>query len=233
MVAVHGATVLVTGGRRGLGSALVDEVLARGAAKVYSTAREPYPDTRTGVVSLTLEVRDERSVAALAAQATDVDIVVNNAGTLLPGTLLTGDFADISSTFETNTLGPLRMTRALAPVLAARGGGALVNIHSVLSWLAGSGAYGASKAAIWSLTNSLRVELSAQGTQVLGVHVGFIDTEMVSAIGLPKSAPATVAATILDALEAGAHEVLVDEVSTAVKAKLSGPVEDLVFALAH
>jgi len=233
MVAVHGATVLVTGGRRGLGSALVDEVLARGAAKVYSTAREPYADIRTGVVSLPLEVRDEKSVSAMAAQAADVDIVVNNAGTLLPGPLLTSDFADISTTFDTNALGPLRVTRALAPVLAARGGGAFVNIHSVLSWLAGSGAYGASKAAIWSLTNSLRVELSAQGTQVLGVHVGFIDTEMVSAIGLAKSAPATVAATILDALEAGEHEVLADEVTTAVKAKLSGPVEDLVFALGH
>jgi NAD(P)-dependent dehydrogenase (short-subunit alcohol dehydrogenase family) len=108
-----------------------------------------------------------------------------------------------------------------------------VNVHSALSWVGGSGAYGASKAAIWSLTNSLRVELRAQGTQVLGVHVGFVDTEMVSDVDLPKIAPGDVAATVIDALEAGAHEVLVDEVSAAVKAKLSGPVEDLVFELAH
>lgn len=233
MVAVNGKTVLVTGGRRGLGSALVDEVLARGAAKVYSTAREHYSDSRDRVVTRVLEVRNDRSVTELAGNASDVDIVINNAGVLLPGSLLTGDFDDIAATFDINTLGPLRVARALAPILAANGGGALVNVHSVLSWLGGSGAYGASKAAIWSLTNSLRAELSAQGTQVLGVHAGFIDTEMVSAIGLPKTAPADVAATVIDALEAGAHEVLVDEITAAVKAKLSGPVEDLVFDLAH
>ena len=233
MVAVSGQTVLVTGGRRGLGSALVDELLARGAAKVYSTAREQYPDSRDNVLTLPLEVRDEESVAALAETASDVDIVINNAGILLPGALLTVDFDDITTTFDINTLGPLRVTRALAPILAANGGGALVNVHSVLSWLAGSGAYGASKAAIWSLTNSLRAELSGQGTQVLGVHVGFIDTEMVADIGLPKTAPGDVAAAVIDALEAGAHEVLVDEVTAAVKAKLSGPVEALVFDLAH
>lgn len=233
MVAVSGKTVLVTGGRRGIGSALVDEVLSRGAAKVYSTAREQYSDSRAGVVSVPLEVRDERSVAALAAIAADVDIVVNNAGILLPGSLLTGDFDDITTTFDINTLGPLRVIRTLAPILAANGGGALVNVHSALSWVGGSGAYGASKAAIWSLSNSLRLELRAQGTQVLGVHVGFVDTEMVSDVSLPKTAPGDVAATVIDALEAGAHEVLVDEVSAAVKAQLSGPVEDLVFDLAH
>lgn len=233
MVAVNGTTVLVTGGRRGLGSALVDELLARGATKVYSTAREHYSDDRNGVTPLALEVRDDASVAALAQAVADVDIVINNAGILLPGSLLTGSLDDVRTTFDINTLGPLRVTRALAPILAANGGGALVNIHSVLSWLGGSGAYGASKAAIWSLTNSLRAELSVQGTQVLGVHVGFIDTEMVADIGLPKTAPSTVAATIIDALEAGAHEVLVDEITAAVKAKLSGPVEDLIFDLAH
>ena len=233
MVAVSGKTVLVTGGRRGIGSALVDEVLYRGAVKVYSTAREEYSDRRNGVVSVPLEVRDAESVTALAAIGSDVDIVINNAGILLPGSLLTGDFDDITTTFDINTLGPLRVARALAPILAANGGGALVNVHSALSWVGGSGAYGASKAAIWSLSNSLRLELRAQGTQVLGVHVGFVDTEMVSAINLPKTAPGDVAAIVIDALEAGAHEVLVDDVSAAVKAQLSGPVEDLVFDLAH
>jgi NAD(P)-dependent dehydrogenase (short-subunit alcohol dehydrogenase family) len=233
MVAVSGKTVLVTGGRRGLGSALVDEVLSRGATKVYSTAREQYSDGRAGVVSVPLEVRDARSVSELAAIATDVDIVINNAGILLPGALLTGDFDDITTTFDINTLGPLRVTRALAPILAANGGGALVNVHSALSWVGGSGAYGASKAAIWSLSNSLRLELRAQGTQVLGVHVGFVDTDMVSDVKLPKTAPADVAATVIDAFEAGAHEVLVDDVSAAVKAQLTGPVENLVFDLAH
>lgn len=233
MVAVSGKVALVTGGRRGLGAALVDELLTRGAVKVYATAREKYDDPRAGVVTAPLEVRDESSVAALAAAATDVDIVVNNAGILLPGSLLTGDFRDIADTFDINTLGPLRVARAFAPILAARGGGALVDVHSVLSWLAGSGAYGASKAAIWSLTNSLRVELRAQQTQVLGVHVGFIDTEMVADVPMAKTSPQTVAKTVVDALEAGAHEVLVDDVTVAVKAKLSGPVEDLTFDQAH
>ena len=159
--------------------------------------------------------------------------MINNAGILLPGSLLTGDFGDIATTFDINAFGPLRVVRTLAPILARHGGGAVVNVHSVLSWLAGSGAYGASKAAIWSLTNSLRVELREQQTQVLGVHVGFIDTEMVADIAMPKTSPADVATRVLDALEAGAHEVLVDDVTAAVKSKLSGPVEDLAFDLAR
>src|SRR6476646_4364975 len=225
MVAVAGKVVLVTGGRRGLGSALVDEVLARGARKVYSTAREAYVDDRAAVVSQQLEVRSAESVAALARVAADVDIVINNAGVLLPDSLLTGDFDDITATFDVNAFGPLRVTRAFAPILAANGGGALVDMHSVLSWLGGSGAYGASKAAAWSLTNSLRGELASQHTQVLGVHAGFIDTEMVSDIPLPKMAPAEVARRIGDALEDGAVEVLTDDATVQAKAALSGPVE--------
>jgi len=227
MGAVAGTTVLVTGGRRGLGAAIVDEALRRGAAKVYSTARTPFTDERPAVHTHVLEVRSEQSVAELAAIATDVDIVVNNAGVLLPGPLLTGDLDAVSETFDVNALGPLRVARAFALTLAAHGGGALVNVHSVLSWLGGSGAYGASKAAAWSITNSLRVELAAQGTQVVGVHAGFIDTDMTSALDLPKSTPAAVAGRILDGLESGATEVLADAVTESVKHILSGPVEKL------
>ena len=233
MVAVADKVVLVTGGRRGLGSALVDEVLARGARKVYSTAREIYSESRAAVVAHRLEVRSEESVAALARVATDVDIVINNAGILLPDSLLTGNFDDIATTFDVNVFGPLRVSRAFAPILAVNGGGAIVNMHSVLSWLGGSGAYGASKAAAWSLTNSLRGELESQSTQVLGVHAGFIDTDMVADIPLPKMAPAEVARRIIDALEGGAVEVLTDDVTVQAKAALSGPVENLTFALTH
>ncbi|MCF3132905.1 SDR family oxidoreductase [Streptomyces olivochromogenes] len=233
MVAVADKVVMVTGGRRGLGAALVDELLARGARKVYSTARSAYTDDRPQVVTAELEVRSQASVAALAEAATDVDIVFNNAGILLPAPLLTGDFEDARTTFDVNVFGPLRVARAFAPILAANGGGALVNMHSVLSWLAGSGAYGASKAAAWSLTNSLRVELAGQQTQVVGVHAGFIDTEMVSAMNLPKATPAEVAARIVDGLEAGATEVLTDDVTVATKAALSGPVERLTFPTAR
>jgi NAD(P)-dependent dehydrogenase (short-subunit alcohol dehydrogenase family) len=230
VVAVAGKVVVVTGGRRGLGAALVDEVLARGARKVYSTARSAYADDRPEVVTAELEVRSTSSVTALAAAASDVEIVFNNAGTLLPDPLLKGDFERITATFDVNVFGPLRVARAFAPILAANGGGALVNMHSVLSWLAGGGAYGASKAAAWSVTNSLRLELARQNTHVVGVHAGFIDTDMVSAIDLPKAKPTEVAARIVDGLEAGATEVLTDDATVAVKAALSGPVERLVFS---
>ncbi|MFC9392936.1 SDR family oxidoreductase [Streptomyces sp. NPDC057027] len=232
MVTVTGKVVVVTGGRRGLGAALVDEVLARGAAKVYSTARSAYVDERPRVVPVALEVRSAESVAALAELAADAEIVFNNAGVLHPAPLLTGDFAQVAETFDVNVFGPLRVARAFAPVLAANGGGALVNMHSVLSWLAGSGAYGASKAAAWSLTNSLRLELAPQHTRVVGVHAGFIDTDMVSAIERSKAKPADVAARIVDGLEAGDTEVLADEVSVAVKSALSGPVERLIIPAA-
>lgn len=230
MVAVAGRVVVVTGGRRGLGAALVDEVLARGARKVYSTARSAYDDDRPEVVTAQLEVRSAASVAALAEVASDAELVFNNAGTLLPGPLLNGDFDSVATTFDVNVFGPLRVARAFAPILAANGGGALVNMHSVLSWLAGGGAYGASKAAAWSITNSLRLELARHHTQVVGVHAGFIDTEMVTAIELPKARPADVAARIVDGLEGGAAEVLADDATVAVKAALSGPVEHLIFS---
>ncbi|MBF6355410.1 SDR family oxidoreductase [Nocardia higoensis] len=232
MVEIAGQVAVVTGGRRGLGAALVEELLARGARKVYSTARSEFADERPEVVTAELEVRSAEAVAALAALAGDAEIVFNNAGVLVPEALLTGDLAGITETFEVNTLGPLRVARAFAPILAANGGGALVNMHSVLSWLAGSGAYGASKAAAWSVTNSLRLELARQHTQVVGVHAGFIDTEMVAAIPRPKATPAEIAARILDGLEAGESEVLADDVTVAVKAALGGPVERLTFAAA-
>ncbi|MEU0872202.1 SDR family oxidoreductase [Nocardia brasiliensis] len=233
MVAIAGKVALVTGGRRGLGAALVDELLARGARKVYSTARSAYSDPRPEVVTAELEVRSVESVAALAELASDVEIVFNNAGILLPAPLATGDFDSVTETFDVNVFGPLRVARAFAPILAANGGGALVNMHSVLSWLAGSGAYGASKAAAWSVTNSLRVELAQQRTQVVGVHAGFIDTDMVTAIAQPKATPVEIAGRILDGVAAGDTEVLADAVTVEVKAALSGPVERLTFAAAR
>lgn len=232
MVAVKDKVVVVTGGRRGLGAAIVDEVLARGARKVYSTARSPYTDDREQVVTVELEVGSPDSVAALAELASDAEIVFNNAGVYLPEPLLTGSFENVTETFDVNVYGPLRMTRAFAPILAANGGGAVVNMHSVLSWLGGAGAYGASKAAAWSLTNSLRAELKPQHTHVVGVHVGLIDTEMAADIPMPKVSPADVATRIVDGLEADDAEVLADDVTVGVKAALSGPVENLMFSVA-
>jgi NAD(P)-dependent dehydrogenase (short-subunit alcohol dehydrogenase family) len=227
MTVIEGSVALVTGGRRGIGKAFVEELLRRGVKKVYATARKPDPSPDARVEVLPLDVTDDVSVAALAERAPDVDLVFNNAGILHPGPLLTADLRLVRETFETNVFGPLRIARAFAPVLAARGGGALVDMHSVLSWGAGAGAYGASKAALWSLTNSLRLELAAQGTQVVGVHLGFADTDMVAALPVEKISVADVARIVLDGVEHGESEILVDDVTRTIKAALSGPVEGL------
>ncbi|GGS24774.1 SDR family oxidoreductase [Streptomyces griseoviridis] len=227
MTAVEGSIALVTGGQRGIGKAFVERLLARGATKVYATARDPRPSDDPRVEAVFLDVTHGYSVTDLAEKARDVDIVINNAGVLHPAPLLTGDLAQVFATFDTNVYGPLRVAQAFAPILADNGGGALVNIHSLLSWAAGSGAYGASKAALWSLTNSLRIELAAQHTQVVGVHLGFADTEMVAAIPTQKIAPTDVARIVLDGVERGESEVLVDEVTRTFKAALAGPVEGL------
>lgn len=227
MTRIEGSIAVVTGGQRGLGRAFAEELLARGAAKVYVTARKPAPGTDSRIVPLELEVTDPESIATLVDRTKDADIVINNAGVLKSAPLLTAEMSDVIETFETNVFGPLRIAQAYAPILAANGGGALVDIHSVLSWLSGAAAYGASKAALWSLTNSLRIELAAQGTQVIGVHLGFADTEMIQSMSVPKISPAQVAAAVADGLEKSENEVLVDDLTRQVKSALSGPVEQL------
>jgi NAD(P)-dependent dehydrogenase (short-subunit alcohol dehydrogenase family) len=227
MVNVKGSTVVVTGGQRGLGKAIVEQFLAQGAAKVYATARSPKESTDPRVVSVELDVTDAASVAALAITAADADIVVNNAGVLGGTQLLTSDIEEVRTVFETNYFGLLRVTQAFAPVLAAKGGGALVDIASVLSWVPGFGAYGDSKAAVWSTTNSLRIELEKQGTLVTAVHLGYTDTDMTTDFDVPKNAPSDVAREIVDGIQRGDTEVLADELTRQVKASLSGPVEAL------
>jgi NAD(P)-dependent dehydrogenase (short-subunit alcohol dehydrogenase family) len=231
MTNIPGATVLVTGGQRGLGKAFVEQFLAQGAAKVYATARTPVPSPDPRIVPVALEVDDPDSVTALAGLAGDVSIVVNNAGTTLRSPLSQTSLTDAQALFNTNVFGVLRVSQAFAPILASNGGGALVNIHSALSWASGSGAYGASKAALWSMTNSLRIELAGQGTQVVGVHLGYTDTDMIAALDVIKNSPHQVATDVLQVLADGGSEVLADEVSRALKAALSGPVEGLAFSV--
>jgi NAD(P)-dependent dehydrogenase (short-subunit alcohol dehydrogenase family) len=228
MTSIKDSVVLVTGGSRGLGKALVEELYARGAAKVYATARDPRTVTHPDAVPLALEVTDPRSVADAAAQAQDVTVLVNNAGVSLGATsFLDSPVEDVRREFETNFFGPLLVTRAFVPVIERNGGGHLLNVHSVLSWVAVAGSYSATKAALWSQTNTLRLELRPRGVGVTGLHVGYIDTDMASAVDAPKSAPGDVAALALDGIEAGAYEVLADDLSRRVKAGLSGDLAAL------
>jgi NAD(P)-dependent dehydrogenase (short-subunit alcohol dehydrogenase family) len=227
MVNIKESTVVVTGGQRGLGKSIVDEFLRRGAAKVYATARAPKQSGDPRVVSIELDVTRADSVAALAVTASDADIIVNNAGVLGAPKLLSSDIEEIRAVFETNYFGALRVAQAFAPVLAENGGGALVDIASVLSWVGGFGGYGDSKAAIWSATNSLRIELEKQGTLVTSVHLGYTDTDMVSEFDVPKNDPRDVARHIVDGIERGDAEVLADDLTRNIKAALSGPAEAL------
>jgi NAD(P)-dependent dehydrogenase (short-subunit alcohol dehydrogenase family) len=227
MVNIKGSTVVVTGGQRGLGKAIVEEFLRRGAAKVYATARAPKPSENPRVVSVELDVTKSDSVAALANTASDADIVINNAGILSGLKLLDSDIEEVRAVFETNYFGALRVAKAFAPVLAENGGGALVDISSVLSWVGGFGGYGDSKAAIWSLSNSLRIELEKQGTLVTSVHLGYTETDMTSGLDVPKNDARDVALEIVDGIERGDAEVLADDVTRFYKAALSGPVEAL------
>ncbi len=208
MTAIKDATVLVTGGSRGVGKALVEELYARGAGKVYATARDPRTVTHPDAVPVALEVTDAASVAAASEQAQDVTILVNNAGGLVKASFLGSPLEDIRREFETNFYGPLLVTRAFAPVIERNGGGHILNVHSVLSWLGIAGSYSASKAALWSQTNSLRLELLPRGIAVTGLHMGYVDTDMTAGTDAPKADPRDIARAALDGVEAGDHEVL-------------------------
>ena len=227
MTAVRDSVVLVTGGSRGIGKQLVEQLYLRGAAKVYATARDPRTVTHPDAIPLALEVTDPASIAAAALRATDATILVNNAGGSAKADLLAAPMDAIHHDFETNFFGPLQVTRAFVPVLEANGGGHLLNVHSALSWLADGKAYSASKAAFWSQTNSLRLLLLARGITVTGLHVGYVDTDLTAGLDTPKTAADVVAAKALDGIEAGAYEVLVDEVSQRVKSALSAPLQSL------
>ncbi|ROP78826.1 MULTISPECIES: SDR family oxidoreductase [unclassified Frigoribacterium] len=233
MTSLQNAVVLVTGANGGLGTEFVRAALARGAAKVYATARAPREWGDERVVELTLDVTDAASVAAAAAAAPDVTVLVNNAGGL-PATasMLDIEEADLRQTMEINFFAPVRMAQAFAPALVAAADGALIDIHSVASWYAFGGGYSASKAAFWSATNTLRLELAPRGVLVTGVHVGYVDTAMAAHADGEKMRPAELVAAVLDGVEAGAFEVVADELSAAVKAGLSGPIAELYPELA-
>jgi NAD(P)-dependent dehydrogenase (short-subunit alcohol dehydrogenase family) len=223
---IHNATVLVTGANRGIGLAFTRELLARGARKVYAGARDPATITQPGVEPLRLDVTQPDQVAAAVAHASDVTLVINNAGVGHFGGFLAADSEAVAHRqFETNFFGMLRVSKAFAPVLAAHGGGALLNVLSIVSWMNGGelAAYAASKSAAWSLTNALRHELAAQHTQVTALHMAFVDTDLVRGIDAPKTSAEDIVRRALDGLEAGLDEVLADERTQRVKQGLTAP----------
>jgi len=221
---IKDAVVFVTGANRGIGLAFARAALARGARKVYAAARDPDSVKLAGVTPIRLDVTSEAAANEAAARCGDVTLLVNNAGIARFGGFLAADgVASARDHLDVNFFGILYATRAFAPVLAANGGGAIVNVLSIASWINRPqlAVYGASKSAAWGLTNGLRNELLAQKTQVLGLHMGFVDTDLTKGIDAPKASPDDIVASTFDGLEAGLVEVLADDRTIGVHRALS------------
>jgi NAD(P)-dependent dehydrogenase (short-subunit alcohol dehydrogenase family) len=224
---MNGRTVLVTGANGGLGEQFVQQALDRGAARVYAAARKPRSWADPRVRPLTLDLTSVDDAARAAQAAPDVDLLINNAAIAPAGDSISGPEEELRRTFETNFFGTLRVARAFTPVLAANGGGALINILSSAAWVNVPTGYAASKAAMWSATNALRFELRAQGTQVVALLVGMIDTPMSARWDVPKVSPADVVAQAYDAIANGSIEVLADDQTRYLKSRLNTPAEEL------
>ena len=218
------SVVLVTGGNRGLGKALVQAFLDAGARKIYVGSRTPIETSDPRLQPIKLDITNAQDVAAAAHTCQDVTILMNNAGVSAPTSLLTAPLADEArQLMETNYFGTLAMVRAFAPILGKNGKGTIVNMLSVASWFATpiGRSYSASKSAALSLTQGIRIELRSQGTLVIAVHAGYIDTDMVATINAPKTSPEEVAAHIIEGIRNNQEEVLADQSSQEIKAVLA------------
>ncbi|WP_035514017.1 SDR family oxidoreductase [Paraburkholderia nodosa] len=210
---IKGCTALVTGANRGLGKAIVEQLAQGGAARVYAGMRNPTAVAHAAISPVRLDVTDTDSVARAVEKCSDVDLVINNAGILLATPMLAHDSEEaLRRELEVNTFGPLRVVRAFAPILARNGGGAIINMLSVVSWYVYpfNATYCASKFAALAMTDAMRIELKAQGTHVMGVYAGFIDTDMAVHFTGEKTSPIQVAERMLAGLEAGQEHVLAD-----------------------
>lgn len=218
---IENSVALVTGANRGLGKAYTDALLAAGAAKVYAGARDPASVAITDkrLVPVKLDVTQEKDVLAAAAACPDVNLLINNAGIMLASPMLAEDSeATLRAEMEVNVFGMLRMVRAFAPVLAKNGGGAIANMLSVVSWFVFpfNATYCASKHAALALTEGVRIQLKSQGTQVVAVYAGFIDTDMAAGFDREKTPPQQVAERTLDGIRNGLNDVHADERSEAI-----------------
>ena len=211
---IEGSVALVTGANRGLGQAFARSLVDRGARRVYAAARHPEQITDSNVTPIKLDITSATLVADATRNGADVNLLINNAVEARQSPLIGADSLESArAQMETNYFGTLAMCRAFAPVLARNGGGALINMCSIVSFfnVPSMGSLCATKAALWSMTHGVRIELRSQGTQVVSVHVGFIDTRLSADFNVPKHAPADVATIVINAVEAGSEEVLVDE----------------------
>lgn len=232
MSALQGAVVLVTGANGGLGTHFVHQALDRDAAKVYAAARTPRDWADDRVVPLRLDVTNAASVRDAAAAASDVTLVINNAGASNGASVLADDLRPARELFETNFWGALAVTNAFLPALREHRG-TVLNVLSVLSWLAIGDAYSATKAALWSATNTQRIALADDGIHVVALHLGYADTPMTRDVRAPKLDPADVVAAAYDGIEAGDYEILADDLSRQVRAGIGGPLDVLYPALAR
>jgi NAD(P)-dependent dehydrogenase (short-subunit alcohol dehydrogenase family) len=216
VVHIKESTALVTGANRGIGRAVVEALLARDAKKVYATARNIETLASFGtdprVVPLKLDITDADDVVAAAAVAGDVSLLVNNGGSLEFADLLGGELSAIQADLTTNYFGTLAVTRAFVPVLQHNGGGAIVNLLSLvaLGAVRGMGGYSVSKAAAASMTQAVRAQVADLGITVHGVFPGAVDTDMIRAFEIPKTSPMDVAHAILDGVEAGEEDIFPD-----------------------
>ena len=214
---VKNKIILITGANRGIGKALVEAALNSGATKVYAAARkiDTIENSDPRVLKLKLDVNDQASISAARDQARDIDVLINNAGVLEFGSLLTGDLDAVRRDFETNFYGTLRVIRTFAPDLSEKGKTAIVNIHSIVSLasMAGIGGYSASKAALFSATQAIRAELKSKGVAVYGVFPGPIDTDMARGMDMPKPSPKETAENILQGIESDQEDIFPDGMS--------------------
>jgi NAD(P)-dependent dehydrogenase (short-subunit alcohol dehydrogenase family) len=218
---IAGCAALVTGANRGLGHAFVEALRSAGVGKIYAAARNTSGVMQDAIVTpVRLDITKPDEVSAAAAACADVDLLINNAGLArFTPALGTPTIENARLEMETNYFGTLSMCRAFAPVLKRNGGGILVNMLSVASFfnMPAQATYSASKAAAWSLTKAVRFELHTQGTRVIGVYAGYIDTDMAADIkNTPKSSAADIAARVVDGIEADAVDIFADKRSREV-----------------